>query len=219
MAMPILFGFGFRARHGKDSAAQFIMEARGKDYDIEKISFADALKREVNENAEAAGGMQNLFYDGLREEGFGYMQTNGNILRLPEWVQFDPNPDMTDPLCPLGKQRQLLQFWGTDYRRSANPMYWVDKHRKACEKSSASIVFATDMRFPNEMRYVREYGETIKVVRPGFDNGLTGHISEEALAPLHDSEWSAVIYNQGSLEDLKKMALYTFDELLEQEQG
>lgn len=217
MAMPIIFGFGHRAKHGKDTAAAMIIEENGRQYNIKKIAFADALKREINENAEAAGGMEKLFYDGLRQEGFGYLQTNGNILCLPEWVQYDPNPDMTDPMSPLGKQRTLLQWWGTEYRRAVDPLYWIKKHQAACEASEADIVFACDMRFPNEVRYSREYGEIIKVDRPGFDNGLRGHISEEALAGMHDSEWSAVITNDRTLEDLKTMALYTFEELMEAE--
>lgn len=218
MAMPIIFGFGHRAKHGKDTVADMIIAERGSQYNIMKISFAEALKKEVNELAEKSGSMFNLFYDGLRQEGFGYLQANGNIIALPDWVQYDPNADMTDPLCPYGKQRTFLQWYGTQYRRSIDAQYWVSKHQEACEKSGADIVFAPDMRFPNEMQYVREYGETTKVHRPNFDNGLNGHISEEALASMHDSEWSAVISNDRTLEDLRKMALYVFDELLEKEQ-
>jgi hypothetical protein len=214
----IIFGFGHRARHGKDTAAKFIQEECGKQYDIRLYSFARELKEEVNKNAIASGGMRNLFVEGLREPLGGYWQTNGNILPLPEWVQYEENPDMTDPLCPFGKQRTLLQWWGTEYRRSIEPNYWVDRVAERLVKEKPEIALITDMRFPNEFLFVQKYGETIKVHRPGIPVLPGAHASEEALASVPDHQWSAVIYNDGTLEQLKQQAIYTFDELMEKVQ-
>ena len=146
VVQSVVIGFGHRARSGKDTVAQMIKQYRGitdpadfevgafdlraPTYDIRIYSFAGELKREVNENAEKSGGMIRLFDNGLRMEGAGYWQTNGNILPLPEWVQYDPNAPMDDPLCPYGKQRALLMWWGTEFRRSINPDYWVQKLAK-----------------------------------------------------------------------------------------
>lgn len=47
MRVPIIIGFGHRARRGKDTAAQAIIESRGDKYSIRRVGFADALKREV----------------------------------------------------------------------------------------------------------------------------------------------------------------------------
>jgi len=57
-----------------------------------------------------------------------------------------------------------------------------------------------DVRFPNEMDFVREYGgECWLVKRPGYKD-VTGHESEK-MAGQEDT-WDRVILNQGTLVDL-----------------
>lgn len=239
IVQSIVFGFGYRARSGKDTVAAMIREARGiyperclhcetaqqyhgredlscgNCYDIRIYGFAHELKREVTENALKSGGMRNLFSDGLRLEGCGYMQENGNILALPEWVQYDPDAPMDDPLCPLGKQRTLLQFWGTQLRRSVNQDYWVNKVAQRIAEEKPEVALITDVRFPNEVNFCQKYGEVVLVDRPSLPRlaGAAGvHASELALANFRG--WDAAIKNTGSLEDLRTEALFTFDSLM-----
>lgn len=219
--MPIVMGIGHRARYGKDTVANMIKEERGKEYNIAISPFAAALKQEVNENALKAGGMRRLFGEkngGSGGDPYEYMRADGAFVELPPWVQYDPDPPMDDPLCPLGKQRTLLQWWGSEFRRAIDPNYWVDKNAKFISESGAEIVLVPDMRFLNELDFCQEYGETIKVHRPNFDNGVGDHISETALAYLDDEDWSAVILNDGTLEDLRERALMAFDGLMEKVQ-
>jgi len=213
--MPIVIGIGHRARHGKDTVAAMIKQHRGDKYRTAISPFAAALKREVNKCAENSGGMIRLFDPGLYDECGGYLQENGNFLPLPQWVQYDPNAPMDDPLCPYGKQRTLLQWWGTEYRRSINPDYWVLRNAEFISECGAEVVLIPDLRFPNEFDFCRKYGAAIKVHRPGVESP-NAHPSEESLAHLKDCEWDAVIYNEGTLEDLEKQALYVFDEILEE---
>lgn len=215
MIQSLIFGFGHRARHGKDTVASEIIKHFGSEFDIRRYAFGQELKHEVNANALRSGGMRNLFNEGLRLPGCGYMQTNENIIALPDWVQYDPDAPMDDPDCPLGKQRTLLQFWGTEFRRNVDQNYWVDKLAKHIEKDNPQIALVTDLRFPNEIAWVREYGDVIKVHRTGYDSGVLPHASEVALAHLQDHEWDAVIYNDAGLEELSKQALYVFEELME----
>jgi hypothetical protein len=225
MIQSLVFGFGHRARHGKDAAAAAIIERRAGNgpgwYDIRRYAFAKELKQEVVKNALGSGGMHRLFDDGLRIDGAGYMQTNGNVIALPDWVQYESNPDMTDPDCPLGKQRSLLQWWGTEYRRNADPDYWVKKVAKHIAEDNPEIALITDVRFPNELQFCMEYGETIKVERRNPDGslyaapGVTKHASEEALAWLPNSLWSAILTNDGTLEELQEAAVQIFDRLLD----
>jgi hypothetical protein len=214
MIESIIFGFGHRARQGKDLAAAAIIEARSGQYNIKRYSFGQELKREVTKNALSSGGMHRLFDDGLRGPDAGFMQTNGNVLSLPDWVQYETDPDMSDPDCPLGKQRSLLQFWGTEYRRSVDPDYWIKKVAERIAEEKPEVALITDVRFPNEMFFCLKYGEVIKVVRPGVPSP-NAHASETALAGWPDNQWSAVIYNDGTLEQLKQQAVYVFDDLLE----
>lgn len=223
----IIFGFGHRARSGKDTVAAMIKNQRVRSmqdeegsihYDIRIYSFGAELKREVNENAMKSGGMIKLFDRGLYDKEFGgFMQANGNILPLPEWVQYEPDADMTDPLCPYGKQRTFLQWYGSEYRRSCDPDYWVNKVAARIAEEKPEIAFLTDMRFPNEMAFVQKYGEAIRVDRanlPALQGAAGVHISELALANVPDENWDAIIKNNGTLEELRENALFTFDMLL-----
>jgi hypothetical protein len=199
-------------RSGKGIAVDEIVKQRGlikylgiysapenqERYDIRKYSFARALKLEVNDAARKAGGMRELF----------------NVLPFdaPEWVQYDPEAPMDDPLCPLGKQRFLLQAWGLEYRRAENEDYWVNKLALQIGFEKPTIALIDDMRFPNEMAFVQEYGETVRVDRDGLPPAT--HASETALADVSPEAWSILLENNSTLEEFKEGAVTAFDELL-----
>lgn len=218
----LVMGFGHRARQGKDVVAKAIIDARVIDYDrpgeeeglydIRSYSFAKELKDEVNR----AVGMFNKdwvqFFSALRNEGV--IKPGGTTLRIPTWVVMEPDPDMNDPLCPYGKYRTLLQWWGSEYRRmNYGENYWVERASARLASEKPEIAFFTDMRFPNEMAFVKQYGLAIKVQRPGLDSP-NAHISEEALAHVPDSEWDAIFTNDGTLQETKAKAVMMFDELM-----
>ena len=197
-----LISFGYRARSGKDTAASTILKQRGENYSIDIIHFAKPLKQEVNEMAIAAGGMRELF--------------NKLPYTVPDWVQYDPENPMDDPLCPLGKQRALLQFHGTEFRRAQDEHYWTKKHAEAVEKTKARYVLVPDLRFPNEMDYVRSsHGVTIKVDRPGLPPAT--HASETALEDVLD--WDYILYNGSTLEEFQDSAVFLFDAIADEPIG
>src|SRR5205814_2051130 len=111
-------GFGYKARSGKNTCVTEIIKQRGGKYDVHEYSFAQALKREVNSAAANAGGMPELF-----KQGGVYDPGYPEMIKFPSWVKYDPSAPADDPLCPLSKQRTLLQWWGTDYRRNQSPSY------------------------------------------------------------------------------------------------
>jgi hypothetical protein len=205
-------------RCGKDLACSIILRERGisplvfNGYRIKQYSFARALKQEVTKMALGSGGMQNLFSDGLRYPDAGYARADGTIVQLPDWVQYDPGAPMDDPDCPLGKQRTFLQFWGV-FRREENPNYWVDQVAKAIAKDRPEIALISDLRFMNEMQFVKHYGEAIRVDRPSV-RSANAHISEEALAGVPDDCWDDIIKNDCSLEEFRKRVLFSFDMLI-----
>ena len=220
MINSVVIALGHRARSGKDTAANEIIKQRGLQgyeatqtrafpsasefYDIRKYGFADALKKEVTNLAKKAGGMEKLFAPAYCFPKKGYVVT------LPEWVKYDPNPDMTDPLCPLGKQRALLQWYGSDYRRADDDTYWIRQLEQAIELDKPQIAILSDLRFPNEMAWVLQHGEAIRVDRAGLPPST--HISETALEDSTD--WSLILENSGSLEDFLAGSVLAFDELL-----
>ena len=225
MIDSVIFGFGYRARSGKGTAVDEIIKQRGltaptvecnagatclcqERYDIRKYSFADALKREVNAAAIEAGGMLNLLTLGSRR----FAMCKGYYMEFPDWVYYDAEAPMDDPMCPLGKQRTLLQFWGAEYRRAQDPEYWVRQLAQRIELEKPQIAAIDDMRFENEMQFVKQYGETVKVDRGDLPPAT--HLSETALDNVSDEDWSIILDNNSTLEELKEGAVTAFDELM-----
>lgn len=212
MNSSFFIGFGHRARSGKDTAAATIIKSHDEMY-IKRYGFGDELKREVTQAALSAGGMKNLF--GTWE----FYRADGAFVELPQWVLdgYEENPDMSDPFCPLGKQRTLLQWWGTEFRRSVDDQYWLKKLLSNVSKDKPEVALITDVRFPNELQFVKDLkGETVRVDRPTLAKlSNASHPSEQALANVPDEEWSRVIANDGTIEEFQKKVLDTFDTFME----
>lgn len=126
--------------------------------------------------------------------------------------------------------RRALQVLGTEFGRTMDPDVWVRLAlRMAAEVESgwvyqpnlgvpkgfryASIpagVVIPDVRFRNEVDAInRAGGKVWKVVRDGA--GLEGeaglHASEQELRRIPDSEFAAVLDNNGTLEELRAKVL------------
>ena len=107
------------------------------------------------------------------------------------------------------KGREVLQRVGTDIVRTQNPDYWVDFIISILKMigSEFDYVLIPDTRFPNEINKLKEAGfdvRTIRVIRPGFDNGLTdeqkAHISETA---LDNFNVDVTLYNNTTIENFE----------------
>jgi len=179
--VTLIIGFGHKARHGKDEAVKALVSLCGCPTPcIRRYGFADALKREVTEAAETVGDM------------WEFMVALDPL--LPSWVKYDSNPDMTDPLCPLGKQRTLLQWWGTEYRRAQDPDYWVKKTMARISEENPEVALISDLRFPNEVEGIRAAGGyVVRVDRVGYVSDVPEHVSERALDGMSEMDWDYVI--------------------------
>ena len=220
--MSTIIGFGHRSRSGKDTAAATIIKQFGipqpqgkfstqkmsvgsiegndmgrgtgtvSGIDVRRYAFADAVKREVNEAAIPFESMVEFIFWGKREG------------RLPEWVVYDPEAPMDDPLCPLGKQRSLLQFWGTNYRRAQDEDYWVNQVAQKIASDNPTFALLTDFRFENEASIL---DFKVKVDRPGIK--VLDHPSEHALDKYEG--WDIVISNDSDLDTFQRRVLSTFE--------
>ena len=219
----VVIGFGFCARSGKGTAVDEIIKQRGliKDsygeavigyaperYDIRKYSFADALRTEVNAALKRAGGAMSLL---LVNRPTHFVQANESFIEFPDWVVLEENPEVSEQY-PYGKHRSLYQWWGTEYRRSIDSEYWVRQLAQRIELEKPQIALLDDMRFPNEMAFVRHYGETVRVDRAGLPPST--HASETALADTSDEDWSIILENNGTLEEFLEGSVTAFDELM-----
>lgn len=110
--------------------------------------------------------------------------------------------------------RTLLQQVGTNIVCAKQPDFWVDFIINILKffDDSWDIVIIPDCRYINEIEKMRANFDTtlIRIVRPNFDNGLSiaqkQHPSETA---LDNFEFDTVIYNNGSLNELRQ-ALYKY---------
>jgi hypothetical protein len=185
----IIIGFGYKARHGKDTAVKAIVEARAELYDVRRYAFADELKREASQLDQ---------YEWCLRHG----------------IPYDENPAMDDPLCQTkdGKQRAFLQWYGTEYRRAKDPYYWVKRlaARIAAEKPQVALI--SDMRFKNEFFWVKSQdGYTVKVSRHGYhDSSMNNaHPSEVDLDGI-DFDYEITCLD-GEVDQLRKDAVTVFD--------
>jgi hypothetical protein len=139
---------------------------------------------------------------------------------LPSWVQLDADVDMTDPLCPYGKWRTLLQWWGGEYRRSQDRKYWVKRLAERIQTDAPEVALISDMRYPNEAQWVKEVGGFIvRVRRLGF-TPVNEHISETAFDGMEDSFWDFRIdAGEGAVRYLQAHALLMFDDIAEKTLG
>jgi hypothetical protein len=215
----IILSFGHKAQRGKDTLAEFLIRTRGKSskfgFDIRRYAHADNLKREVSNALLEAWrdetGNLSARIDVSRGEHINAALALTRELGLVNYIE--TSPDLTDPLCPYGKFRRLLQWWGTEYRRAQNPDYWVNSMWATIESEEPGIVLLTDTRFPNEFAAVKERGGwTIHLERPGFSLGTEAdkHPSETA---LDDAVYDYSI-SQRSVIELQMKGIELFDSLV-----
>lgn len=93
--------------------------------------------------------------------------------------------------------RPLLQLWGVG-RREHNPNYWIEKVDAQIQAAQPNIAIITDVRFPNEVGYVRSHGGIVARVVRAHNGPANSHVSESATLPIVPDY---VIRNDGTLED------------------
>lgn len=159
---------------GKNTVGDFLEQ----DHGYKQQSFAFALRMEVQ--------------DAIIRNAFPEECPVNNASELGEAT--NPWDKPTPPLM-----RALLQWWGTDYRRKADPEHWV---RRLLYRLSPVYSYAiTDVRYENEAKAIRENGGEVWLVEGrSIDNeGIAGHVSEEL-----GFECDRVISNDSTLEDLRE---------------
>lgn len=213
MKKTFIIAFGHKARRGKDTVVKHLIDVYGHKYDIRRYAFADELKREFTAEVERISQQENA-------------STIVAVRYLERWaeVQHDENMAMDDPLCPYGKPRYLLQWWGGDYRREGakgntpDEFYWVRKLRNRIRDEQPQFALISDLRYKNEAAFVKSESldnRTVRVERHGFDMGQgSGHASETELDDYgYDAE---ILVEDGNKEELKRDVIELFQIFLSQ---
>jgi len=199
---PHIIGLTGFAGAGKDTVADLLVtHAR-----FRKMAFADSLRGEIGDGFSVETSY--LSHPSTKHTPMAALamrRAPRDFLAAVVLSLSVASPDQRTPLSDAWldeprSPRQILQWWGTEYRRSQHPRYWtrIMLERLAHFRREGETRFViTDVRFENEADTVRSAGGTIwQVTRPGIAGEHEGvHISatdgsrfqpEAVIANVHD---------------------------------
>lgn len=210
-----LIGLTGFAGAGKDTVADLLVVHMG----FRKLAFADALRAEVAEGF----GIEPLYL--MRPETKSHPMTALALRRAPKYflralvssIVMGGQSDKTitaEWLDAPRSPRQILQWWGTEYRRADDPEYWLREFtRRLVDLTAAGYrrVVVPDVRFANEADTIHNAGGVLwQINRPDLNASTT---TEGAHASANDGSSfkpSAVIANRHDIRHLQQLVLSEF---------
>lgn len=154
-----LFAVNGKLAAGKDTIAPAVLEKLGIDNAIH-IYYATALKDEVDQ------AIKIVFNSNSVREAIKCVSLELNVSLEDAafvvgslWVLKSSAEEIT-ARTRTPEIRSVLQFWGTEVRRSKEPLYWVNKTLLSAIEAIAegNSVYATDVRFLNEVEWAQRVG-------------------------------------------------------------
>jgi hypothetical protein len=210
---PHIFITG-QAGHGKDSIGDHLVA----NYGFERMSFSHGIReevaqayvhdqvtvawldrRDIKETPQMELALEHCTdrkfvetcLDEFKKEDDELFQQVKGITRFCDC--FTPLERLRLPRSP----RRIQQIWGTEYRRSEDPLYWIKYAEEKTDFSRPQVL--TSVRYPNELDLgVRIHAVRIHVERPDSIRAAD-HITER---PLPMDEHTVVIQNDKTLADL-----------------
>lgn len=170
-----IIGLTGYAGTGKDTVADLLVTHAG----FRKLAFADAIRGEV---ADAFGvDMDVLTNPVTKQEPSASLSLQKAPFCFANAVACCARPTAADTAWVAAPRspRQILQWWGSEYRRRQNPDYWVHQLRARLillmQKQLGTRFVITDVRMDNEAAALRAMGASIwQVTRPGSIGELEG---------------------------------------------
>lgn len=211
--MNNIIGLGHRARQGKDTAAGYL----SSKYKYVHLSFAKALYDEVMDCDK------DLIHYWIREKElyvwdcnigeYGPVDINrvnpglisGIILKNGIYDPGVPDSPILRVPVMVEKDRDLLQWWGTEYRRNLyDSGYWLQKLHELMIDIDGPVVIS-DVRYPNEADFIKKLGGTMINIKgraaAEMSDVHNAHISETAM-DCYDYDY--YIINSGTINDLHR---------------
>lgn len=192
---------------GKDTVAKHLIS----QYGFYRIGFADALYQEVSDAFGVTPeflGNRDTKESPLRELALANCKETGFVSAFCK----EKGLNSQDPvdLAEFRSPREILQLWGTEFRRADNDNYWLDIVENILTSNPDNNFVITDVRFPNEATWVAHNNGVLgRILRPVIDqkeaenrasNGTASHPSEVALLTWPVS--FTLVNNEGGIEDL-----------------
>lgn len=203
-----ILGLAGEAGVGKDTVADYLVEK----YGYVKFAFSDMLYAEV----QLAFGLEGQ--DLLRDRSTKEISTprlalkncaDGEFASLAGQLVLAAAPNIQGPVSEEGlSPRQILQWWGTEYRRAQNPNYWLEQNDVFLEKVLKLYAYPeqrpqyfvnTTCRFPNEQAWIHAKGGNVWHIRRKGVGAINEHISDQRLPVL---EGERELFNNDTVERL-----------------
>lgn len=197
---PLYIGLCGYAGTGKDTVAALLATHHG----AARVAFADKLRAEVSEAYCIDPEML------TRRETKEHPM---NALALYRCLDADFAKAVRaavgdiDTFAPRGP-RQVMQWWGTEYRQAERPWYWIDHaHISCCQAllGGAKTIVLPDVRNQMEADAVRATGGVLwQIKRPGYGPGVghAGHASDTDGSAWAPDEVINNAYDMGHLQNL-----------------
>lgn len=202
---PIILGITGHHNTGKTTAAQ-LLEAH---VDARVMAFSDGI------NTEVAKAFSVSIIDLASRQGKNQPQ---RLLALHNctdkaFVQAALPHAEGDLLTPRSP-RQILEWWGSEYRRAQDPYYWVDQtlHRITdyISKGCTRTIVIADVYKLGEAALIKAAGGTIwRIERPGHEERTAHATSNEHLQIQAD----LTLHNMGDISHLQHLVLTHWHEL------
>lgn len=168
--MKQLIGFSGKIGTGKTTVCKIIIGKCIADHQIpipHRMAFGDALKEEA----------ARIYFFPLE---WAYHNKDAKVSICPAFVPhqlIDPEWDDAPTV------REILQFYATDIVRRKDPDHWVrvlDERIRAMD-NARQVVLVDDVRFPNELEYVKRHGVCYRLEPYEGWNHASGHEGENIL--------------------------------------
>lgn len=202
MRIPTIIGLAGPAGCGKDTVANLL----ATHFHFTTLAFADRLRFEVCQAFSVS--LSTLTHRPTKEEAIPELAlercldnnfTSAMLRTVFKTFEGSVEEFMEQPRSP----RQIMQWWGTEYKRSQLPNYWTQilvqrvNHQQLLYQLRHVI---TDVRFENEAQAVRNTGGVVwQVKRPGIEatGTHTSDVDGSQFAP------AAIINNNQDIRHLQ----------------
>ncbi|MCW3478779.1 hypothetical protein OL229_04255 [Neisseriaceae bacterium JH1-16] len=204
--MTLLIGLTGPAGSGKDTLAYNICHIA--PHLFEKIAFADPLRSEV----AAAFGLDDwsILTDRTLKElptGRLALERCSELDFVEAIVSETSSRLLIDALSRPRSPREILQLWGTEYRRQTVATdYWTRQMARRLDTilSQGRGVVISDVRTADEAELTRELGGQVLHIHRAEVEPVRGHVTERAVPVDHDQDHH--LHNDDSLDDWRRVA-------------
>ena len=185
-------------RAGKDTFGNILEDILGKNFSINKGSFAASLKDAVQYLFEVPIDDKN------KEVAQDHYPVNANSIdpllrqKLFKYDQIDPDQEL------YWTPRMLMQALGW-LGRCVNPDFWV---KRMYIDPTDDYFIITDWRYVNEVDALRRLYPSYNIVTVRIERPGNPRSAAESENQLKDYKFDRIVFNDGTIEDFKAKALY-----------